>query len=273
MEKPESESNNLSIPYDKSRWRDYLPPREEGAVKPPRYEKPGIINLNKPEGISSMDALRVIKVAFQIKKAGHGGTLDPMASGILPVLINKATAYASRFLLFGKTYEGILRLGAEYDTQDVTGKVVGEAGQPVDLSVESLRALTPQFTGKILQVPPLYSAIKKGGKPLYDYARKGEEIEAQAREVEIDRFDIVEKINETDYRFFVACHKGVYVRTLVHDLAIAAGTRGALAALVRTSSGPLKLENSVTLEELAKSDSPDRFLINPDDIEWGGSKP
>ncbi len=258
--------------YQKGLWREYLRPLEPGAEKPPskkgpRYEKSGVLLVDKPAGISSMDLLRVIKINANIKKAGHGGTLDPFATGLIPVLIGKATAISKRFLESGKTYEGTFQLGVAYDTQDITGVPVAPPVEiPDEVSVELLHELAQTFTGNIRQTPPLYSAIKKKGKPLYRYAREGSEVEIESREVRVDRFDVIERVDRETFTYYIECGKGVYVRTLIHDLGAKANIPAAAATLRRTRVGRIPLEKACQLKEIQSAGDVDQRILDAEEF-------
>lgn len=264
------ETKNEEAPqgdYQQGLWRSYLKPLDPAAPKPEPYPKAGVLLLDKPAGISSMDLLRVIKINGGIKKAGHGGTLDPFATGLIPVLIGKATSISKRFLEAGKTYEGTLRLGRAYDTQDITGKPLSPQVEiPREVDAAYLNDLAQQLTGTIQQTPPLFSAIKKKGKPLYRYAREGRQIEVESREVYVERFDITNQVDEETYEYYIECAKGVYVRTLIHDLGSLANVPAAAATLRRTKVGRVDIERAVPLEEIKSRQDVDRFLLDPQDF-------
>ncbi len=210
---------------------------------PPRS---GILLIDKPPGISSAEVTNRLKKTFKFDRIGHGGTLDPFATGLLIVLIGEATKVA-RFLLEGeKEYEAVASLGSETDTGDLTGEVVSQSEVPA-ISLEEWRQHAKIWTGTIRQTPPAYSAIKIKGRPLYDYARKGEEVEIPSREVTIHFFEIDEATEQT-LCFRVRCSGGTYIRALAADLAMTAGTSAHLSALRRTGSSAFRVENSLTLE-------------------------
>jgi tRNA pseudouridine55 synthase len=207
----------------------------------------GILLLDKPAGITSAGALNQLKKKHHIQRIGHGGTLDPFATGLLVVLIGEATKIA-RFLLEGeKVYEAEAALGTETDTGDLTGTAVKESLQP-GLSTEEWQKLAERFTGRIRQTPPVYSAIKVKGKALYEYARKGEAVEIKDREVQIKELTILESGKE-QLRFRVSCSGGTYIRVLAADMARAAGSAAHLKALRRLGSSSFRIENSMPLED------------------------
>jgi tRNA pseudouridine55 synthase len=207
-----------------------------------------VINLNKPSGITSHRAVSRVKRLLCAKKAGHTGTLDPLATGVLLVCLNEATKI-SRFLLdMDKRYRAKVRLGVTTNTGDAEGRVVEEK-DVAGLMEDELIGMVKSFSGVIKQKPPMYSAVKVGGEKLYELARKGLEVERPERVVEI--YDIT--ILDVDLPFFdlsVCCSKGTYIRTLCEDIGCGLGTGAHLAALERTGAGPFDIEESVTFEEL-----------------------
>ena len=209
----------------------------------------GIIILDKPSGFTSFDAVAVLRGLSHQKKIGHTGTLDPMATGVLPILLGRA-AKALNFLPdTGKEYVASFRLGERRDTGDITGEVVERSPAPVAL--EALEAALPRFRGKILQVPPMYSAVSVGGKRLYELARKGLEVERPARPVTISRLELLSYDPQTkEGSLRVGCSKGTYIRVLIEDLARAAGSCGTMTALRRTSACGFSQEDAHSLEAL-----------------------
>ena len=206
----------------------------------------GVLLIDKPAGMSSADVTNRLKKKFKFDRIGHGGTLDPFATGLLVVLVGEGTKVA-RFLLEGnKEYEACARLGSETDTGDLTGEVINSCDES-DLSLEQWRELAKSWTGTIQQTPPAYSAIKVKGRPLYDYARKGEDVEIKPREITIFELE-VQSASRSDFRFRVRCSGGTYVRALAADLAMAAGTCAHLSELRRTASSSFRVENSIPLE-------------------------
>ena len=209
----------------------------------------GIIILDKPSGFTSFDAVAVMRGLSHQKKIGHTGTLDPMATGVLPVLLGKA-AKALNFLPdTDKEYQAAFRLGERRDTGDITGEVVETNAAPVAL--EALESVLPRFRGEISQVPPMYSAVSVGGKRLYELARKGVEVDRPARQVTISALELLSYDPETrEGTLRVSCSKGTYIRTLIEDLAKAAGSCGTMTALRRTRACGFTLEDARSLEEL-----------------------
>lgn len=207
-----------------------------------------IVSLNKPGGISSQEAVTRSKKILGVKKAGHTGTLDPMATGLLLICVNRATRLASYFSGLDKEYRGIMKLGESTDTQDASGKILEQCSDIVVDEAEIECALK-SFEGTILQQPPMFSALKHKGRSLYEYARKGIEIERSPREVNISRINLLE-IALPYVTFRVRCSKGTYIRTLCHDMGRKLGTCAHLYELERTGIGPFDISRSVTLEQL-----------------------
>ena len=206
----------------------------------------GILVIDKPAGWTSMDVCAKLRGILHEKRVGHGGTLDPMATGVLPVFVGQATK-AVEFAENGrKEYVGGLRLGLTTDTQDITGHTLSETS--VDVSAEDVRRVFGRFLGDIQQVPPMYSALKVHGKKLYQLARKGKEVERAPRAVTIYALELLEQVTDTDYRFRCECSKGTYIRTLCHDIGQALGCGGTLYALRRTGAAGFTEADAVTLE-------------------------
>ena len=207
----------------------------------------GILLIDKPAGWTSSDVVAKLRGVLHEKRIGHSGTLDPMATGLLVLFVGRATRAAEFAESHDKRYLAALRLGLSTDTQDITGKPVG--GSPRPVSREELEAVLGHFRGEILQVPPMYSAIKRKGQKLYEIARRGGEVEREARPVSIRALEIVGAENG-DWLLDVRCSKGTYVRTLCHDIGEALGCGGCMSALRRTEAGDFKLENAHTLEQV-----------------------
>lgn len=223
----------------------------------------GVLLLDKPVGLSSQDALYKAKRLLRAEKAGHTGTLDPLASGLLPLCFGAATKFAQVSLEADKAYRATLQLGQTRVGGDREGEVLQE--RPVAFEAALLQASIERLTGEIDQVPPMQSALKHQGKALYEYARAGIEIERQPRRVRIHRLDLVEWSGST-LVLDVTCSKGTYVRTLAQDLGELLGCGAHLAALRRTASGPLRVKEALTLEALAALDEPARdALLRPAD--------
>ncbi|MCJ7784058.1 MAG: tRNA pseudouridine(55) synthase TruB [Desulfobacterales bacterium] len=215
----------------------------------------GLLVVDKPEGITSLDVVRRIKHRFGLKKAGHIGTLDPFATGVLPIVINEGTKLVP-FLEEGpKEYEATLKLGEETTTDDYTGQVVLKQ-EWKEIQPEKVEALLHTFGGRIHQIPPMFSAVKMRGMPLYRLARKGIEVERKEREVEIYRIQ-TEEIELPLVRFRVSCSKGTYIRTLARDIGRKAGCGAHLLRLRRIRSGPFTLEQAVSWERIKDFTVPD----------------
>lgn len=215
--------------------------------KPPRRRVDGVLLLDKPAGMTSNAALQKARRLLNAAKAGHTGTLDPMATGLLPLCFGEATKFAGELLAADKAYAATLRLGVRTDTADAEGQVLET--RPVAVTYEQAEAVLGRFRGDILQVPPMHSALKRDGRPLYEYARKGIEVERRPREVSI--FSLVVRYFKGDrLEFDVDCSKGTYVRSLAQDIGEALGCGAHLIALRRTRIGRLRLDEAVTLEAL-----------------------
>ncbi|CAJ0688931.1 tRNA pseudouridine(55) synthase TruB [Ralstonia mannitolilytica] len=220
-------------------------------VKPPRRDVHGVLLLDKPIGWSSNDALVRVKRLLWAKKAGHTGTLDPLATGLLPLCFGEATKFSQDLLEADKTYETIVRLGIRTSTADAEGEVLSE--RPVSVTPQQLQVVVARFVGEIDQVPPMHSALKKDGKPLYEYARAGQTVERAARRVTIHAIDVLAtdlEAAEPTVTLRVSCSKGTYIRTLGEDIGEALGCGAHLVALRRTRVGDLTLDGAVTLEAL-----------------------
>ena len=208
----------------------------------------GIIIIDKPADWTSMDVCAKLRGILREKKIGHAGTLDPMATGVLPVFVGRATR-AVEFAEKGKKeYVAGLRLGLVTDTQDVTG--TARETREVRVSKEELAAVLPRFTGEILQLPPMYSAIKINGKKLCDVARRGGEVERKPRPVTIYELELLEQTGPADFTLRCVCSKGTYIRTLCHDIGQALGCGGCMSSLRRTMAAGFTLAQAVTLEEV-----------------------
>ncbi|BDC38643.1 tRNA pseudouridine(55) synthase TruB [Paraburkholderia terrae] len=227
--------------------------------KVPRRALDGVLLLDKPVGLSSNDALIRAKRLYLAKKAGHTGTLDPLASGLLPLCFGEATKFSQDLLEADKTYEATMRLGIRTTTGDAEGEAIETRDVTCDQGAVE-RALA-QFRGEIVQVPPMYSALKRDGKPLYEYARAGQTVEREGRQVTIHALELL-ACALPDVTFRVTCSKGTYVRTLAEDIGEALGCGAHLVMLRRTGVGALTLANSVTLDALsdAQPDQRDAWI-------------
>ncbi|WP_322049047.1 tRNA pseudouridine(55) synthase TruB [Paraburkholderia sp. J67] len=232
----------------------------EQAARPkvPRRLLDGVLLLDKPVGLSSNDALVRAKRLFRVKKAGHTGTLDPLASGLLPLCFGEATKFSQDLLEADKTYEATMRLGIRTTTGDAEGEAVET--REVSCDEAAVRAAMAQFLGEIVQIPPMYSALKRDGKPLYEYARAGQTVEREGRQVTILALEMIAcgLPAVPDVTFRVTCTKGTYVRTLAEDIGEALGCGAHLVMLRRTGVGALTLEHAVTLDALTAADEPAR---------------
>ena len=217
----------------------------------------GIVIIDKPQGWTSQDVTARLRRVYNTRRIGHGGTLDPMATGVLPVFVDRATRGVEFFEHAGKTYEATLRLGLTTDTEDTSGTVLEE--KEVNISEEEFLDVLPRFRGKIQQIPPMYSALKINGQKLVDLARKGRTVERQPREIEIFELTCLEFASNTA-RLRVRCSKGTYIRTLCKDIGEALGCGGCMAALRRTAAGEYTIEEAVPLQELLDSETPEKYL-------------
>ncbi len=229
----------------------------------PRRALHGVLLLDKPLGMSSNDALQKVKRLLRAEKAGHTGTLDPLATGLLPLCFGAATKFSQLNLEADKAYIATLRLGQTTTTGDREGEVVQV--RPVEFTPEQLQSALQQLRGAIDQVPPMHSALKHEGKALYELARQGKTVEREARRVTIHALELLSHEGAT-MQLSVRCSKGTYIRTLAEDLGELLGCGAHLSALRRTHSGPLHLEQAVTLEQLESEDDAARLrhLLPPD---------
>lgn len=215
----------------------------------------GVIVVDKAKGNTSFDEIRKIRKEYNIKKVGHTGTLDPMATGVLTILVGEATKLSDYLMNHDKEYVAILSLGEKRDTGDSEGKII-ETKKVPDLSEKNVKETLKSFEGEISQIPPKYSAIKVNGKKLYEYARSGEEIEIKPRKVNIFEINLIE-IKENSITFKVHCSKGTYIRTLCEDIAEKLGTVGYMSNLRRTRVGNFTLDDVgkiISIEETLKNE-------------------
>lgn len=224
----------------------------------------GIINVYKERGFTSHDVVAKLRGILKMKKIGHTGTLDPEAEGVLPVCLGKATKVCELLTDKEKTYQAVLLLGTVTDTQDATGEVLET--HAVSCSEGALREAAAKFTGDILQVPPMYSALKVNGKKLYELARQGIEVERRARPVTVREIR-VDDINFPRVTMTVSCSKGTYIRTLCHDIGASLGCGGCMEKLLRTKVGPFELKDSVRLSRIEQKRDEGRLdeVIHPTD--------
>ena len=217
----------------------------------------GIVIVDKPQGWTSQDVTARLRRVFNTRRIGHGGTLDPMATGVLPVFVGRATRGVEFFEHAEKTYETVLRLGLTTDTEDISGTVLTQA--EVCVTQAQLEAVLEQFRGEILQVPPMYSALKINGQKLVDLARKGKTVERQPRPITIHELTLL-GMDADGIRLRVRCSKGTYIRTLCKDIGEALGCGGCMAALRRVQAGEYTVAESVPLQELLDSENPEAYL-------------
>ncbi|RMG16220.1 MAG: tRNA pseudouridine(55) synthase TruB, partial [Deltaproteobacteria bacterium] len=212
----------------------------------------GVLVIDKPSGPTSHDIVALVRRALRMRRVGHTGTLDPLASGVLVICVGEATKLSAYLTESEKGYRCTVRLGQATDTHDATGRVVAEA--PVEVEEAAVQEALGHFRGQVTQIPPMYSAIKKGGERLYELARQGKTVEREPRVIHIRSLEMTRfEPPELDLR--LVCSKGTYVRTLAHDLGEALGTYGHLESLVRTQVGHFTLEQAVSVEALEAIDS------------------
>lgn len=214
-------------------------------------ELSGIIAVYKPQGWTSFDVVAKLRGILHMKRLGHGGTLDPMAEGVLPVFVGKATKACDIIPDRKKEYSAGFKLGISTDTQDITGKVLAE--DPTEVTVEKLMSTAQTFVGDIMQVPPMYSAVKVNGKKLYELAREGKVVEREPRPIRVKSIEITEyDEGKREGTMYVRCEKGTYIRTIIHDIGEKLGMGGVMTTLVRTYSGGCGISDCHTLAEIQK---------------------
>ena len=217
----------------------------------------GIVIVDKPQGWTSQDVTARLRRVFNTRRIGHGGTLDPMATGVLPVFVGRATRGVEFFEHAEKVYETVLKPGITTDTEDITGTVLTE--QDAFVTGEMLEEVLEKFRGDIMQVPPMYSALKVNGQKLYDLARKGKEVERQPRPITIHELTLL-GMEAEGIRLRVRCSKGTYIRTLCKDIGQALGCGGCMAALRRVAAGEYTAEEAVPLQVLLETENPEQYL-------------
>ena len=220
----------------------------------------GIVIVDKPRDWTSQDVTARLRRVFGTRRIGHGGTLDPMATGVLPVFVGQATRAVSFAESGEKEYIAGLRLGLTTNTQDTQGEVLSQTA--VVCRRAAVEAVLPRFTGDIEQIPPMFSAIKIGGQKLYDLARQGKEVERKPRPVTVFSLEVAQQVSETDYILRIRCSKGTYVRTLCHDIGQALGCGGCMFSLRRSMAAGFTLEESVTIEQVQEAGE---ALLRPTD--------
>lgn len=212
----------------------------------------GILNVYKESGFTSHDVVAKLRGILHTKKIGHTGTLDPDATGVLPVCVGKATKVCSLLTDRDKTYQAVVRLGVTTDTQDMTGSITQT--RPVDVTEEQIQKTVAGFMGEMEQIPPMYSAVKVGGKRLYELARQGKEIERKPRKITIHELNLTSiELSKQEIAMEVTCSKGTYIRTLCHDIGEKLGCGAAMKSLVRTRVGDFGLEEARTLSEIEEA--------------------
>lgn len=221
----------------------------------------GIVIVDKPRDWTSQDVTARLRRVFNTRRIGHGGTLDPMATGVLPVFVGRATRGVEFFEHAEKIYEAVLRLGLTTDTEDITGTVLTE--HPVSFTEEQLKKTLETFRGEIMQIPPMYSALKVNGQKLCDLARKGKTLERQARPITIHELKLLER-GENTLRLRVRCSKGTYIRTLCKDIGEALGCGGCMEQLRRVSAGEYTIAEAVPLQDLLDTAQPEKYLRSVD---------
>lgn len=222
----------------------------------------GIIIINKPQGYTSQDVVSKVKKILNVKKAGHTGTLDPMATGVLPVLIGEYTKLSKYLVEHDKTYIATMKLGEKRETGDVEGKVLENVEVPeTAVDVNTIKNVLDTFLGKQKQIPPMYSAIKINGKKLYEYAREGKTVEVTERDIEIEKIDLL-KIDKDNFEitFEVSCSKGTYIRVLCEDIAKKLGTVGYMKYLNRTRVDRFYIQDAISFEVLENNKNNEKFL-------------
>lgn len=235
--------------------------------------KNGILNINKPQGITSHDVVDVIRKLFPKTKVGHTGTLDPLATGVLPICIGEATKLTNNLTCENKVYKVKMLLGVETDTYDVTGKIM--FASVVNKDEIYIKERIKRFIGKQLQTPPIYSAIRVNGKRAYSYARDGENIELKPREIEIYSIDNIDvDLSKKEVTFLVRCTKGTYIRSLVHDIGKKIGCGAIMTELERVETGNFKIQNSIKLYDFLKLEYTDMLdkIISIEEYYKGSKK-
>ena len=223
----------------------------------------GIVIVDKPQDWTSQDVVAKLRGVFQTRRIGHGGTLDPMATGVLPVFVGRATRGVEFFEHAEKTYEAKLRLGIATDTEDITGAVLEE--KPVQVTQEQLETVLEQFRGEIRQIPPMYSALKIGGQKLCDLARKGKEVERQSRTITIYELTLL-SFDGVTAELRVYCSKGTYIRTLCKDIGAALGCGGCMESLRRVTAGSYTIGEAIPLQTLVEAEDPGSYLRQVDSM-------
>ncbi len=224
----------------------------------------GVINVYKEASWTSGDVVNKLKGVLHERRIGHGGTLDPQATGVLPICVGRATRLFDYITAFKKTYVACVKLGIVTDTEDATGSVLEE--KEVNVTLDDIKSVLPEFLGKIKQIPPMYSALHVNGERLYDLARRGEKVELQAREIEIEDIEIISELKNNEFSIRVTCGKGTYIRTLCHDIGKRLGCGAHMKTLLREKAAGLSLENAYKISELQEMmDKGDLSFLKPTD--------
>lgn len=222
----------------------------------------GFLNVYKPKGMTSHDVVAVLRRITKIKQIGHTGTLDPFAEGVLPICIGKATRLIE-YLNDDKAYVAQVQLGSATSTYDLEGEIVNE-NKDFELSIEEISVCLNDFRGEIEQLPPMYSAIKLGGKKLYEYARKGETVEVPKRRVTISKLDVLDYDKQLKrLKLYVACSKGTYIRSIANDLGEKLGVYAHLIELTRVKAGGFEIDNAIKLEDIKSVDDVEASILSP----------
>ena len=224
----------------------------------------GIIVINKEKGYTSHDVVAKLKKKLNISKVGHTGTLDPNATGVLPILIGKGTKFSKYLINHDKIYEAQIELGKKTDTADIEGKIIEEKNVDTEYIKQNLTNVLEGFIGKQEQIPPMYSAIKKNGKKLYEYARKGEKVEVEPRKIEIYKIKLIED-KENNIKCIVSCSKGTYIRSLCEDIAEKLNTVGYMKNLKRLQVGEFNIDCAIKIDEV-NIENYDKYLYTLEDI-------
>ena len=224
-----------------------------------KFEPNGVLIVNKPQGITSHDVVGKIRKLYGTRKVGHTGTLDPLATGVLVILLGRAAKAAEYLVADRKTYRARLMLGITTDTEDITGNVLTQSNDIPN--ADTVMSACGEFLGKIKQIPPMYSALKVDGKKLYDLAREGIEVERKARDIEIFQLVCTETENANEYELLVECSSGTYIRTLCADIGARLDCGGVMSALHRVVAGGFDIENSHTFEELEALEISERYNL------------
>ena len=219
----------------------------------------GVIIINKPKGYTSHDVVNIVRKQLNMKKVGHTGTLDPNATGVLPILVGQATKISKYLIEHKKTYIATIELGEKRETGDSEGNIIESDSNIKEFDISIIKQVLQSFLGKQKQIPPMYSAIKLNGKKLYEYARSGQKVKVEPREIEIYKMELIEYKNNR-IEFKVECSKGTYIRTLCENIAEKLGTIGYMKELQRTSVDKFKIEDSINLEELSKDEAQKRII-------------